>query len=518
MRVTPSTTIPTAVEAHPPVVANAPIVAQLPPDADLGRVEPTRVALLSSALTPPKREPATTANVDPSAAPALRSVSTPNQVIAAVPHVVADPVRVTPSLSTPTAVAAVPPVVTNAPSVSQIPLAADVIRAAPTHVAELSPALAPGIREPARTANVNRSASPELQSVVAPGQVAAVAPQVVMDPVPMAAPEFAPLAPKRQLPVAPNEPILPVNKPDEVEFNSRASPAIGRVPGTQQMTTSVPNRNQVFVSTDPADENVFNFQFAAAGDELAAPPVVPGRSPSAESLSGAPGPPLPSTGPIPFGGGALLGPCGCAYGAGQSGERVLFGVNCGRNGAPCHATWSDRQCIPWSLFGPGEYVGPARTADVPTYFLRVNDFLTLTFIESRHKSAQQYHIGVGDRLQVEWLQGAANMETRLNRELLVQPDGTVTLPLVGDVTAAGKTVNEFRDELVVLRQIPARSANHGDAVASQRCHSGPVEGGHLQIVLVGPNSRFKGHPRRNDPGRRHWFCVCSGLDPRRTAV
>ena len=72
----------------------------------------------------------------------------------------------------------------------------------------------------------------------------------------------------------------------------------------------------------------------------------------------------------------------------------------------CNSTWSDAQCIPWALFGPGEYVGPARPAHVETYYLRVNDNITLTFIASRKKSAEHYRIGVGDELQIEWLQGA----------------------------------------------------------------------------------------------------------------
>ena len=74
------------------------------------------------------------------------------------------------------------------------------------------------------------------------------------------------------------------------------------------------------------------------------------------------------------------GQYGCPYLPGQSGTRALCGVDCGRYGAPCNSTWSDAQCIPWALFGPGEYVGPARPAHVETYYLRVNDNITLTFI------------------------------------------------------------------------------------------------------------------------------------------
>ena len=105
------------------------------------------------------------------------------------------------------------------------------------------------------------------------------------------------------------------------------------------------------------------------------------------------------------------GQYGCPYLPGQSGTRALCGVDCGRCGAACNSSWSDATCIPWALLGPGEYIGPARPAHVETYYLRVNDVITLTFIESRKKSAEHYRIGVGDRLQIEWLQGAANAES-----------------------------------------------------------------------------------------------------------
>lgn len=142
------------------------------------------------------------------------------------------------------------------------------------------------------------------------------------------------------------------------------------------------------------------------------------------------------------------GPNGCPYLPGQSGAPFVCGVDCGAGGAPCNARWRDSQCIPWSLFGPGEYVGPARPEHVSTYYLRVNDLVTLTFITSRKKEAERYHIGVGDRLRLEWLRGPANTDASLDREVLVQPDGSIALPLVGEMTAAGKTVKDLQAELV----------------------------------------------------------------------
>ncbi|HEY4233831.1 MAG TPA: polysaccharide biosynthesis/export family protein [Lacipirellulaceae bacterium] len=141
---------------------------------------------------------------------------------------------------------------------------------------------------------------------------------------------------------------------------------------------------------------------------------------------------------------------GCAYGPGQSGSPVICGVNCGACGAPCCSTWCDAKCIPWSLFGPGEYVGPARTEHVSTYYLRVNDLIKLTFITSHTRINDQYRIRVGDRLKIEWLRLESGKDASLDREMLVQPDGTVTLPLVGQVDASGKTIDAFREDVIKL--------------------------------------------------------------------
>jgi polysaccharide export outer membrane protein len=141
---------------------------------------------------------------------------------------------------------------------------------------------------------------------------------------------------------------------------------------------------------------------------------------------------------------------GCPYNPGDSGTLTVCGVDCGTDGAASCATWNEAQCIPWSLFGPGEYVGPARPEHVSSYYLRVNDLITLTFINSRRKDAERYRLGVGDRLKLEWLQAPSETDVTLDREITVQPDGTISLPLVGDVIADGKTVKELREELIRL--------------------------------------------------------------------
>jgi polysaccharide biosynthesis/export protein len=272
-------------------------------------------------------------------------------------------------------------------------------------------------------------------------------------------PQFIPAAPTY---VASATPILPPAPPERLvpaavsELTASKSPFAyesGTQPGATSVASSAtvvaPGRNQVSVTTEPSDPNVYTFHFAANASP--APAMLANNTMPAPVMSNAePAAMAPTTMGAPGGCNTGCCPYGCPYLPGQSGTRALCGVDCGRCGAPCCSTWNDAQCIPWALFGPGEYVGPARPAHVETYYLRVNDLLTLTFIESRKKSAEHYRIGVGDELQIEWLQGAGNAETPLDRKILVQPDGTVTLPLVGEVNASGKTVNEFRDEVVKL--------------------------------------------------------------------
>jgi polysaccharide export outer membrane protein len=53
-----------------------------------------------------------------------------------------------------------------------------------------------------------------------------------------------------------------------------------------------------------------------------------------------------------------------------------------------------------------------------------------------------YRLANGDKLRVEVYKDA-----QLSQSLQVRPDGKVTLPLVGDITAAGLTSLELRDQI-----------------------------------------------------------------------
>src|SRR5437868_6768833 len=53
---------------------------------------------------------------------------------------------------------------------------------------------------------------------------------------------------------------------------------------------------------------------------------------------------------------------------------------------------------------------------------------------------EEYRLGGGDKLRIEIYK-----DPQLSQSLQVRPDGKITLPLVGDVEAAGRTPLELRD-------------------------------------------------------------------------
>lgn len=98
--------------------------------------------------------------------------------------------------------------------------------------------------------------------------------------------------------------------------------------------------------------------------------------------------------------------------------------------------------LPWQVFAQGEYVGPARVPHVPEYRIRVDDVLDFVYRRTREISTAPYRLNVGDRLRIESL-----TEDRLDRELVIQPDGHITLPPAINIKAAGHTVKELTDML-----------------------------------------------------------------------
>ena len=122
----------------------------------------------------------------------------------------------------------------------------------------------------------------------------------------------------------------------------------------------------------------------------------------------------------------------------------LCGVDCGFCGG-CGSSWSAAVPLNFQPYGPGEYVGHSRFAHVPVYRLRVDDLLECLYRLTREETSEPYTINVGDELQVE-----SAADDKLNKPLIVQPDGTITLRLLGQVKATRSTVAELRDTLETL--------------------------------------------------------------------
>ncbi len=126
--------------------------------------------------------------------------------------------------------------------------------------------------------------------------------------------------------------------------------------------------------------------------------------------------------------------------------------NCAKKGklgwlgaGPVQLGWAGAGPIPWQAFAQGEYIGPARLAHVPEYRLRVDDRLDFVFRLTRQVSAQPYRLEVADVIRIESL-----TEETEPQEVMVQPDGSVTLRQIGQVKVYGSTIPELRGRIEEL--------------------------------------------------------------------
>lgn len=122
--------------------------------------------------------------------------------------------------------------------------------------------------------------------------------------------------------------------------------------------------------------------------------------------------------------------------------------------------WDSRGMIPWQQFAQGEWIGHARTAQVPEYRLREGDQVAVYYRRTRDEQSRPYELQVGDRILIESLTAGGGpvvgqsesgeiprSDVGISRELGIQPDGTIFAPLIGQIRAAGRTVQSLRDEL-----------------------------------------------------------------------
>jgi len=65
-----------------------------------------------------------------------------------------------------------------------------------------------------------------------------------------------------------------------------------------------------------------------------------------------------------------------------------------------------------------------------------------TTTPSTASTANDYRLAAGDKLRIE-----VYKDDKLSQSLQIRPDGKITLPLVGDLPAAGRTSMELRDSI-----------------------------------------------------------------------
>ena len=107
-----------------------------------------------------------------------------------------------------------------------------------------------------------------------------------------------------------------------------------------------------------------------------------------------------------------------------------------------------------------------------------------TITTTRPWNEQEYRLGPGDKLRIE-----VYREAQLSQSLQVRPDGKITLPLVGDIAATGRTSIELRDAVATaLKEYvtnPVVTVIVQEATAAQVYIIGEVPNPGVQ-VLQGP--------------------------------
>lgn len=119
------------------------------------------------------------------------------------------------------------------------------------------------------------------------------------------------------------------------------------------------------------------------------------------------------------------GPCGCGTPISSS---------------PCGGCcrWESIRTYNWRAYQQGEYIARDRTPHVAEYRLRVGDELDLVYRLTREELPEPYRINIGDEISIESM-----ADPTLDRTVIVQPDGMITLRLLGQVKANGLTVAQL---------------------------------------------------------------------------
>ena len=182
-----------------------------------------------------------------------------------------------------------------------------------------------------------------------------------------------------------------------------------------------------------------------------------------------------------------------------------------------------RDCPPdgaggWDYMGPvmgfqewaqGEYVGRARLPHVPTYRLRVDDSLDFVFRVTRNEISTPYQMNVGDESH-----DREHDRSRAAAHVIVLPDGTITLPLIGRNARrrperAATCARSWRRSYKEYYKVPAITVT-----PVQRRHEArrPALHGWRPVGLRRPGPARPHHAGRHDPVARRRQRAGAGPD------
>lgn len=151
--------------------------------------------------------------------------------------------------------------------------------------------------------------------------------------------------------------------------------------------------------------------------------------------------------------------------------------------------------VPWQALLQGEYVGPPRLPHVPKYLVRAGDQLEFIYRRKREMTSEPYRLNVGDTIRVE-----SATDEKLNRDLTIQLDGTITLAHAIQVRAAGRTIEELTAEIEErykkLYKVPAITVTPLDTERKLQDLLSAVDsrfgaGGLIQQTIVSPEGTIQ---------------------------
>ena len=130
-------------------------------------------------------------------------------------------------------------------------------------------------------------------------------------------------------------------------------------------------------------------------------------------------------------------------------QPCIRGVDC-KDHCGAEGSWANMSPIDFNAYGPGGYAGPARLAHLSNYRLRPGDTVQVVYLLTRRQAGGAYRLEVGDEVLIESVSDVELTRGTLENGLRIQPDGSITVRLIGQVHAAGLTVDALRKQLEKL--------------------------------------------------------------------